>query len=216
MRNPWLDIPLGDYEAHMALPYVAQARLLAELLDEAIARHRPRSVAVLGCAGGNGFERVPASVERLVGVDLNPAYIARARERYAARFAPGRLELLASDVQTEAFSFAPVDLNFAGLLFEYVDLSPTLANAACMLRAEGVLVAVLQLPGDVAVVTPSPYTSLAALSSVMRLVTPHELQSAAEGAGFRFVAQEERAAAGGKRFQVQTYLANRKVANVTT
>jgi hypothetical protein len=26
-RNPWLDIPLGDYEAHMALPAVGQSQL---------------------------------------------------------------------------------------------------------------------------------------------------------------------------------------------
>jgi len=29
--NPWLTIPLADYEAHMTLPQVGQARLLADL-----------------------------------------------------------------------------------------------------------------------------------------------------------------------------------------
>ena len=29
MTNPWLEIPLADYEGHMALPGVAQAALLA-------------------------------------------------------------------------------------------------------------------------------------------------------------------------------------------
>ena len=30
MSNPWLDIPLADYEAHMALPSIGQSRLIAD------------------------------------------------------------------------------------------------------------------------------------------------------------------------------------------
>ncbi len=56
MRNSWLDIPLADYESHMALPYVAQAQLLSDLFAEALQELSPESVALLGCAGGNGFE----------------------------------------------------------------------------------------------------------------------------------------------------------------
>ena len=54
--NPWLTIPLADYEAHMALPQVGQARLLADLFAAELRVGSPSSVAVLGCAGGNGFE----------------------------------------------------------------------------------------------------------------------------------------------------------------
>ncbi len=56
MRDPWLDIPLADYEGHMALPYVAQAQLFSGLFAEALQEFSPESVALLGCAGGNGFE----------------------------------------------------------------------------------------------------------------------------------------------------------------
>ena len=47
----WLTIPLEDYEAHMALPAVGQAQMLAEQLAILIERHAPASVAVMGCAG---------------------------------------------------------------------------------------------------------------------------------------------------------------------
>ena len=30
MSNPWLSIPLEDYEGHMSLPAVGQAQMLAE------------------------------------------------------------------------------------------------------------------------------------------------------------------------------------------
>jgi len=117
MRNPWLDISLADYEGHMALPTVGQARLLSDVFASALSRYEPRSVAVLGCAGGNGFDRVSSKMtERVVGVDLNPDYVLNARTRFDHRIP--LLELLVGDVQKDEFSFAPVELVFAGLLFE--------------------------------------------------------------------------------------------------
>jgi hypothetical protein len=49
--SPWLTIPLEDHEAHVALPAVGQAQILAEQLAILIERHVPASVAVMGCAG---------------------------------------------------------------------------------------------------------------------------------------------------------------------
>ena len=50
----------------------------SEVLASAVRALAPGSVAVLGCAGGNGFEGLVSSVQRLVGVDLNPAFVAAA------------------------------------------------------------------------------------------------------------------------------------------
>jgi len=78
MRNPWLDIPLADYEDHMALAEVAQAQLLAGFFGEALREYSPQSVAVIGCAGGNGFEKIdPGITKRVAGIDINPDYIAK-------------------------------------------------------------------------------------------------------------------------------------------
>lgn len=204
MRNPWLDIPLEDYECHMALPQVAQAQLLSDLLAEALGRYAPRSVAVLGCTGGNGFERLAGiGLERVVGVDLNPAYLETARARFGARLPT--LELIAGDLQDATVTFAPVDLVFAGLLFEYVEPDAVLGRIRLMLRTGGVLRTVVQLPGAaLPEITPSPYGSLAALASVMRLVPPGQLARLAAGHGY--VAADARVeATGGKPFQVQDF-----------
>jgi len=53
----------------MAWPGVGQAQLLSDVFARAIEQFSPQSVAVPGCAGGNGFERIPPSVSRVVGVD---------------------------------------------------------------------------------------------------------------------------------------------------
>ncbi|MFY9641288.1 MAG: hypothetical protein WA384_03865 [Rhodomicrobium sp.] len=47
MMNPWLEIPLKDYEAHVSLPEVAQAACLADTLDRLVRDHAPESVAVI-------------------------------------------------------------------------------------------------------------------------------------------------------------------------
>jgi hypothetical protein len=75
MRSPWLDIALADYEGHMGLPEVAQAELLADVFGALLVEHAPRSVAILGCAGGNGFGRIsPAVTDRVVDAVTPSAY----------------------------------------------------------------------------------------------------------------------------------------------
>ena len=138
MRNPWLDIPLADYEGHMASPNVGQAQFLSDVFAGALNKYEPRSVAVLGCAGGNGLDRVSNKVtERVVGVDLNPDYVLHARTRFAHRIP--LLELFVGDVQKDEFGFVPVELVFAGLLFEYVDADAVLARIRSMLWERNVL-----------------------------------------------------------------------------
>lgn len=204
MENPWLRVPLADYETHMALPGVAQAQLLGDVFATALEELRPRSVAVVGCAGGNGFERVDVTVTpRVVAIDVNPAYVAAAQARFAGRIPD--LALYAADIQAEAIASAPVELVFAGLLFEYVELDAALRNIARLLTPGGVLVAVLQQPCvGVNPVTPSPYRSLAALSPVMRLVTPAVLVAVAATCGLVLHDARVEVAGGGKHFDVLT------------
>lgn len=205
MRNPWLDIPLADYESHMALPDIGQARLLSDVFATALSKHAPRSVAVLGCAGGNGFDRIAREVtERVVGVDINPDYVLHARTRFDHRIP--LLELLVGDVQKDELAFAPVELVFVGLLLEYVDAETVLAKIRGMLRPGGTLLTVVQLPSTtIAEITPSPFASLGALSSVMHLVPPKLLSQLAAAHGYHEIEAQTLAAANGKEFQIQSF-----------
>ncbi len=204
MKNPWIDIPLADYEAHMDLPHVGQTRMLSDLFAAALGRYEPRSLALLGCAGGNGLERIQAgSPLRVVGVDLNPTFVEEARRRFAGQL-PG-LELFAGDVQTEVFGFEPVELVFAGLLFEYVDVAVTLKRVAAMLTPDGRLVTVVQMPSETAAVTPSPYTCLKSLAPILTHVDPGELARLAAVYGLREVESRSVEAGSGKAFCVQVF-----------
>ena len=204
MKNPWLDVPLDDYESHMALPHVGQAQLLSQLLGEAIETYRPLSIALLGCAGGNGLERIPStSVKRVVGIDINEQYLDRAAARYRDHIP--LLELFAGNLGVDRFIFEPVDLVFAGLIFEYVDPVQLFKQALSMLVSGGRLVSVLQLPSSIEDVTPSPYTSLKSISSVLKVVPHEKLTGLAIEAGFDVEMKRVVAATGGKNFQVNTF-----------
>ena len=206
MRNPWLDIPLADYEAHMASAEVAQAQLLSTILSDEIRALQPRSIAVIGCAGGNGFASIPPeSIPRVVGIDLNAGYLASTSERFGTRFES--LELIHADIGAQPPACGAVELAYAALVLEYVDLDRALPNLRTMLEAGGSLLTVVQLPSPhVPAVTPSPYLSLALLESIMKPVSPAALRAAAAGAGLREIASTEHVAVA-KRFVAQRFKA---------
>ena len=205
MRNPWLDIPLGDYEAHMALPAIAQSQLIADQLDLLVKTYAPSSVAILGCAGGNGFERlIDTSVSRVVGVDINPQYIEEARQRYDVRV-PG-LKLIVGDIQTSEWLFEPVEFIYAALVFEYVDVARTMSVLRRHCKPKGILAVLSQMPHKtLPEVSPSAYTSLRLLEPGMHLLSPEELQRHATQSGFTLEDSRNILSHGGKQFTVESF-----------
>lgn len=204
MSNPWLEVPLSDYESHMSLPVIAQAEMLANQLSEALHQFSPASVAVIGCSGGNGFDKIPSITKRVVGVDINPSYIASASSRYLGRI-PG-LELHVADIETDPLPFDPVDLIYAALVFEYVSLPAVLGNLSRVCRPGARLVSVLQLPSKhVHAVSPSPYQSVQALAPLMHLVPPAKLAEGAASSGFTLESEKTLALKSGKEFAIHVY-----------
>jgi hypothetical protein len=74
--NPWLHIPLEDYERHMSHHLVGQSTLLNVLTKKYLAAIKPEDVIFLGIAGGNGLEHVDNQItQRVVGIDINQDYL---------------------------------------------------------------------------------------------------------------------------------------------
>jgi trans-aconitate methyltransferase len=205
IASPWLEIPLADYEGHMALPEIAQARVLADELESAVRVHEPSSVAIIGCSGGNGFERlIGTTVERIVGIDINPTYVVAAQARFRTQLS--ELALYVADVQDALPNIMPVEMIFAGLIFEYVDLCVAMHNLRRLCAPRGTLVAVLQAPNaEAKAVSPSPYRSLQRLAPVMRLRDTREVENAAVEAGFAPATTKSLALPSGKSFIVMSF-----------
>jgi SAM-dependent methyltransferase len=204
-RNPWLSIPASDYEGHMGSPPVQQLQYLGALFEDLIATHRPRDLAVLGCATGNGFERIPPETRTVIGLDINAAYLKLARARHGARL-PG-LRLICADFADYAPEPRALDLVFAGLFLEYVDPAVVIAKAAVWLRPGGILAVVVQMPAASAgPVTATPYASLRSLEPVMRLVSPEEVLELAKRAGFAEISSRQDTLPTGKAFWVGVHV----------
>jgi len=197
--NPWLEIPLDEYEAHMAL--VTQAQYLSRVLGESVQKLQPASVAIIGCAGGNGLLQLPPdTVHRVVGIDINPRYIEATRERFKTRFL--QLELLCHDFISRDCVFEPVDLVYAGLVFEYVDCATGLSAIKRFMKPGGYLLVVLQLPNEeISAVSPTPYCSLNTLEGSLRFVPPDDFVAAANAIGLSAVYSKLATLESGKSFQ---------------
>ena len=199
MSNPWLSIELEDYEGHMGSENVRQLAALSDLFKCALDVCTPKSVAVVGVAGGNGLERVdPAVTNRVVGLDVNPRYLEAVRRRHETL--PG-LELCCTDLADTPSTLLPVELVHAALIFEHTGLGRCLENALRLVAPGGKLSVVLQLPSEVEQgVTPTRYASMQALRDSFELVDISEFRRKIEEKGFHLFHEERRSLPAGKAF----------------
>jgi len=178
---------------------VNQLGPLADLFGEALARLRPRSLAVLGVAGGNGLEHVDGSTtDRVVGIDVNPGYLAATRQRF--RDLRG-LELVCTDLACEAIQIEPVALVHAALVFEHAGTGRCLDNAVSLVAPGGHLSVVLQIPTeDREAVTRSSYPSMCTLAQGFAFVDPHHLRRLLAQQDLRLTHQSRLTLSTGKAF----------------
>lgn len=204
-RNPWLAVPAADYEGHMASPRVRQLQLMSRVFGELLREHNPRSVGIVGVATGNGLERIdPKRVRRVVGIDINPEYLAIARERHGARI-PG-LELKRTDASRVRIAPRSLDLVYAALIFEYVDPAILVPRIASWLRPGGVLAAFLQLPvSGHGKVSETSFKGVRILEPVIHLVEPGRFREIALANGFAEIRSGTRGPREGKRFFLGVY-----------
>jgi ubiquinone/menaquinone biosynthesis C-methylase UbiE len=201
--NPWLTVPASDYEGHMMA--AGQLTALNEVFRAVYVQHRPRRLAILGCATGNGIEHVRSSItEEVIGVDVNAEYLDVARERFAG--SDFKLSLLHADISQVRFEPASLDLVHAALVLEYSDPVPLLPKVARWLSPGGACCIVLQLPNErQPVVTPTRFASLRALASVVRLHEPEVIEALSTSAGLTPMRSWDVALPDDKRFHAGVF-----------
>jgi hypothetical protein len=199
MPNPWLAVPLSEYEQHMSSAEVQQLGALSDLFAEAIGRCRPSSVAILGIAGGNGLDLIDSTTTAgVVGLDVNPLYLEAVRDRYPHL---ARLDLYCIDLSEQRVELEPVQLVHAALIFEHAGANLCLENAISMIIPGGNLSVVLQLSIEGAeTVSTSQFSSIQHLKPHFSLVNSAALCQSLAGRGLRLIHQATRTLPGGKGF----------------
>ncbi|MET0886509.1 MAG: hypothetical protein ABWX92_08670, partial [Mycetocola sp.] len=126
--NPWREIGLDVYEAHMSDVAVGQLERLRQITSEQVRDHPARRIGLLGVAGGNGLDVIdPASVDSVRGYDINRDYLDACRERYGDRFGE-RLVLTECSID-RTLIIDPAALLIANLIIEYVRIPEFVAFA---------------------------------------------------------------------------------------
>jgi SAM-dependent methyltransferase len=191
MINPWLEISEADYVGHMRSEDVGQLPVLAGLFHDALRLFAPADVLVLGCSSGNGFEHIdPRVTRRVMGIDINPAYL----QLLASRFPSPAFELSleCADVACYPFPSERFDLIHVPLVLEYVDWERLLPALVRSLRRCGILSIVVQLPSPSApAVSLTQYPSLRKLEGLFRFVRPDTLRALAAVEGLRIESEFE-------------------------
>ncbi len=203
--NPWLSIPLADYEGHMEA--ATQLRALSELFARALELCQPESVAILGIAGGNGLEHIdPVAVTRVVGIDINPRYLDEVRHRFDTH---PNLELHCIDLSQGDAQIAPLALVHAALFFEHAGLDRALDNALSLVSRGGKLSVVLQLAATHQPnVTPTSYASMQTLTGNFSLVDTSHFRDLLATRGFKLLTDEFRPLPTGKALWLGVFAAS--------
>lgn len=119
MKNPWMEVPLTDYENHMKLDSVMQLQAMNKMMKNQFDTYPVSSVMILGVAGGNGLEHISKDkFEKAYGVDVNPDYLEAVIRRYSDLH--DILECLCIDLTDEADKLPGADMVIANLLVEYI------------------------------------------------------------------------------------------------
>jgi SAM-dependent methyltransferase len=158
--------------------------------------------AVARVGSGNGAID-PAVTSRVVGVDINPAYLDATRQRFDSLRG---LELHCCDLANEAIAVEPVDLVHAALIFEHAGTTRCLENAISMIAPGGRLSVVLQTPSEIqANVGSSGVASIQRLGRDFSLVDPPAFVGVLASRRFELRHESIRAVAAGKAFWSGTF-----------
>jgi len=204
-NNPWLDIPASDYENHML--EVGQSQILSTLTKKYLEKYKPERFALLGCATGNGLEHInPYITKKVFAIDVNADYLKKTNERFTNEI-PG-LEVIQWDIQNEGPGFKDVNLVFAGLILEYVDVKNAIMKIADTLAARGVLIIVIQRSRGTSFVSKTKYCSLEKLSGIAHEADENEIDCITQIAGLKMLHREEIELNPQKSFVLLEYISN--------
>ena len=170
MKNPWLQIPVEDYEGHMSHPGVMQLQMLDEIFREVLKEFKPDSIAVLGSTAGNGFQHLLGqNFNRVVGIDINFKYLAECKAWFIQDIQ--NLQLICADLNELEFVDDTFDLIHAALIFEYVEIKNVLSKISRWLKPGGILTVVLQQhKEDTGKISETPYASIKLLKNFIKIV----------------------------------------------
>jgi len=188
--NPWLYIPLEDYERHMSHELVGQSTLLNSLTKKYLENIKPQGAIFLGIAGGNGLENIDNHItKRVIGIDINQEYLDTAFKRYHQTITS--LQLINLDIVKNSEKIFEADFIWAALIAEYTGIDKVLEFSRNNICAGGHLIFSIQSNNNKPSVSSTGIESVKKAGELFSAVNPEELLRKSEKSGFKLVGKEE-------------------------
>lgn len=181
----------------MRLDSVMQLQAMNHMMKRQLNQYPVQTAMVLGVAGGNGLEHAdPQTLQKIYGVDINPAYLRECAARYPEL--EGILECICADLTAADAALPHADLVVANLLVEYIGYS-------CFQRAvtqicPSYVSCIIQINVDDSFVSDSPYLhAFDGLTQVHHQMREDELTAAMEHIGYHLTAKASHPLPNGKK-----------------
>lgn len=188
MSNPWLEIPVSDYENHMK--EVGQAQILNSLIKSCLDKYQPKNFALLGCTTGNGLEHInPEITNKIYAIDINPEYLQKTNERFVAKIQ--NLEILNIDIQNDELTIKNVHLFFVGLVLEYIETEKALIKIIRTLSKKGILLIIIQKNKKTSFVSKTKYKSLKKLEKISNEVNEQLINKFIQSENMELIERDE-------------------------
>jgi SAM-dependent methyltransferase len=188
--NPWLQIPLEDYERHMSHHLVAQSTLLDVLTKKYLDEIKPETVIILGVAGGNGLEHIDNKITKGVyGIDINQDYLDITFKRFKQKIPS--LQLLKLDITRYPESICKADFIWAALILEYTGIDKALMFCKNNLQKDGHLIVSIQSNNNIPSVSQTGIETIKKAGEIFSIVDPEDLLSKAADKGYKLMGKEE-------------------------
>ena len=187
--NLWEGISCDDYNRHMKDPAVFQSQTLGEIFKECVQEIQPKSVLVLGCTDGNGFEHIDENITRTVtGIDINKSFLDKCFDRFGKK--KYALKLVCCDFEKDDCKIETVDFVSCALFLEYVDIEKTFDKIKSIMKPTSVLNIVIQRNNDNEFVSETGIKSLESLAAIAAEINQAKLCSYLEKSGITVESSE--------------------------
>jgi hypothetical protein len=197
ISNPWMEIPIDDYEQHMSHSSVGQSSLLSSLTKKYLTKIKPATCLFIGIAGGNGLEHIDNNISKnVIGIDINQKYLDVSFKRYHDRI--DSLQLLELDITKNTNRICSADFVWAALVLEYAGIDKCLEFSKNNILPGGHFIATIQSNNNLQSVSPTGIESVKKAGLIFNSIEPSKMLDKAKETGFTYISSEENELPNGK------------------
>lgn len=200
MRNPWEEIDLKIYEAHMRADNVYQLQTLNDITKQQLNDYTSTNVVILGIAGGNGLDYIDMGrVKKVCGIDVNREYLQACRKRYD--HLGSVLDLICCDLRETNTHLPASNMLICNLIIEYLGIYTFTELMANNKERLEIISCTIQKGNNKGFISESGYArAFVPLKSLHQDIEEKNLIKAMQHAGFCFLKRFTYPLPNGKKF----------------